>query len=184
MVTPRDTLIHVTSKAPGNEVSEAVDVARNAGASELALLKCTSAYPAPYEDMNIRTIPDLAKRFSVQVGLSDHTMGLGVSISAIALGATIIERHVTLSRNDGGVDSTFSLEPNELTELISECNNAYIALGKISYEKGEIEKAFKKYRRSLFLIKDLPAGHVLTSGDIKSLRPGDGLAPKYLSEII
>lgn len=177
-------LIMSTGMASFAEITEAVKVARDAGVVELALLKCTSAYPAPYEDMNLRTIEHLKTEFSVQAGLSDHTMGIGVAVSAVALGATLIEKHFTLSRSDGGVDSSFSLEPNEFFQLVNECKNAHVSLGRISYEKGELEKTFIQYRRSLFLVNDLPKGHVLCASDVKALRPGDGLAPKYLHEII
>ncbi len=177
-------IIMSTGMASLSDISEAVDVARSAGAISIALLKCTSAYPASYDSMNLRTIPNLEKTFSVQAGLSDHTMGIGVPIAAIALGATIIEKHVTLSRSDGGVDSTFSLEPTELTQLVLESKNAFSALGEITYVKGDIETSFRKYRRSLFISRDLEKGHTLTSKDIISVRPGDGLPPKFIDIIL
>lgn len=172
-------LIMSTGMATIAEIAEAIEVARNAGAQELAILKCTSAYPAPFESMNLRTIPNLAETFSVQAGLSDHSMGIGAPVAATAVGATIIEKHVTLARADGGVDSTFSLEPEELAMLVTETRNAHAAMGEVTYVKGELETSFKKYRRSLFVVKDLPRGHVLTDDDIQALRPGDGLLPKH-----
>lgn len=177
-------MIMSTGMASIDEITEAVNVARDAGAIDLALLKCTSAYPAPYQDMNINTIPDLAKKFNVQTGLSDHTMGIGVSVSSIALGACIIEKHLTLSRDDGGVDSSFSLEPDEFSQLVNECRNAYLALGKVSYENGSPEKLYLQYRRSLFIVNDLEKGHVLCEKDIKALRPGYGLLPKNKKNVL
>ena len=177
-------LIMSTGMASIAEISEAVDVARNAGAKELAILKCTSSYPASYETMNLNTIRNLAETFSVQSGLSDHSMGTAVPIAATALGATIIEKHVTLSRDDGGVDSSFSLEPSELAQLVNDSQNAHLALGEVTYVKGDMETSFKKYRRSLFVVKDLPKGHMLTANDVAALRPGDGLAPKYKNDVL
>ena len=177
-------LIMSTGMATIAEIAEAVDVAREAGATALAVLKCTSAYPAPFETINLRTIANMAETFSIIPGLSDHSMGVGIPVAATALGANIIEKHVTLSRSDGGVDSSFSLEPDELTQLVNETRNAHLALGCVTYVKGELETSFKKYRRSLFIIRDLPAGHVLTCDDVAALRPGDGLAPKFMDVII
>jgi len=177
-------LIMSTGMASVAEIAEAVDVAREAGAESLALLKCTSAYPAPFETMNLRTIANLAETFSVLSGLSDHSMGVAMPVAATALGATIIEKHVTLSRADGGVDSTFSLEPDELAQLVDETRHAHMALGSVTYVKGNLETSFKKYRRSLFIVRDLSAGHVLTSADVVALRPGDGLAPKFRSAVL
>ena len=177
-------MIMSTGMASLRDIAEAVDVAKTAGATSIALLKCTSAYPASYDSMNLRTIPNLEKTFSVQAGLSDHTMGIGVPVAAIALGATIIEKHVTLSRDDGGVDSTFSLEPAELAQLVLESKNAYSALGEITYVKGDVETSFRKYRRSLFISHDLEKGHVLTKDDIIAVRPGDGLAPKFIDMVL
>ncbi len=177
-------LIMSTGMASISEIAEALDVARAAGAKSIALLKCTSAYPAPYDSINLRTIPNLAQTFSVQAGLSDHSMGIGVPVAATALGATIIEKHLTLARADGGVDSEFSLEPHELAQLVTETRNAHMALGAITYVKGDLETSFKKYRRSLFIARDLPKGHVLTINDVAALRPGDGLAPKYKNVIV
>lgn len=177
-------MIMSTGMASLSEISEAVEVARSAGAEELILLKCTSAYPAAPETINLQTLPHLADAFNVQVGLSDHTMGIGVPIAATALGATVIEKHFTLARADGGVDSSFSLEPEELTSLVEDTRKAHAALGEISYVQGDVETSFKKYRRSLFFIRELPAGSRIREEDIQALRPGDGIAPKYLQQII
>ncbi len=176
-------MIMSTGMASLSEISEAVEVARSAGNKELVLLKCTSAYPAAPETINLHTLPHLAEAFDVQVGLSDHTMGIGVPIAATALGATVIEKHFTLARADGGVDSSFSLEPEELAALVDDTRKAHAALGKVSYVQGDVETSFKKYRRSLFFIRDLPAGYRVREDDIKALRPGDGISPKYLQQI-
>mgnify|MGYP006099009069 CR=1 FL=1 len=177
-------LIMSTGMASLEEISEAVEVAKKAGSKELVLLKCTSAYPAPVKSINLSTIRDLEKRFKLHTGLSDHTMGVGVAIAAAAIGASIIEKHFTLARSDGGVDSTFSLEPHELRQLVDETRNAHDAIGKISYLQENLESSFKKYRRSLFFIHDLPKGKIINEDDIKALRPGDGLPPKYKNSII
>jgi pseudaminic acid synthase len=177
-------LIMSTGMASIAEISEAVQVARNHGAKEIVLLKCTSAYPAPPSEINLLTIPHLSQAFDVHVGLSDHTMDVGVSVAATALGATVIEKHFTLARSDGGVDSSFSLEPKELAQLVSETKNAHAALGKVSYVQGDLETSFKKYRRSLFFVKDVAAGHEITADDVQALRPGDGLMPKFKSNVI
>jgi len=177
-------LIMSTGMATITEIAEAVEVARAAGVNNLALLKCTSAYPAPFDTINLKTMPNLSETFSVLSGLSDHSMGTAIPVAATALGATIIEKHVTLSRADGGVDSTFSLEPHELKQLVDDTRNAHSALGCITYVKSDLETSFKKYRRSLFFIKDLPAGHVLGEDDIAALRPGDGLMPKYKNAVL
>lgn len=177
-------IIMSTGMASLSEISEAVQAAREAGAKELILLKCTSAYPASADTINLRTLPHLAQAFDVMVGLSDHTMGVGVPIAATAVGATVIEKHFTLARCDGGVDSSFSLEPDELSQLVTETRNAHLALGEVTYVKGDVETSFKKYRRSLFIVHDLPSGHTITKDDVAARRPGDGLAPKYKSVII
>lgn len=177
-------LIMSTGMASLIEIAEAVQVAREAGAVDIILLKCTSAYPASPADINLATIPHLASAFNVLTGLSDHTMGVGVSVAATALGAVLIEKHFTLARSDGGVDSTFSLEPTELAQLVSETRDAHAALGKVSYVQGDTETSFKKYRRSLFFVKDLPVGSKIKADDVRALRPGDGLPPKFLSSII
>ena len=182
--TTAKPLIMSTGMASIIEIAEAVQVARDSGAKDIILLKCTSAYPAPPEDINLLTIPHLAQTFGVQTGLSDHTMGVGVSVAATALGATVIEKHFTLARSDGGVDSTFSLEPAELNQLVTETRNAHAAMGKVSYVQGDLETSFKKYRRSLFFVRDLAAGQIITNDDVRALRPGDGLPPKCMALVM
>jgi len=177
-------LIISTGMASVEEVSDAVMAAREAKVQGLILLKCTSAYPAPPEMINLQTLPDLAKRFCVLAGLSDHTLGTGVSVAATALGAILIEKHFTLARADGGVDSSFSLEPAELAQLVSATRMAHAALGKVSYVQEDLENSFKRYRRSLFFVRDLPAGSCVGNQDIQALRPGDGLPPKNRPDVI
>lgn len=177
-------LIMSTGMASLAEISEAVQAAREANAEGLILLKCTSAYPAPPEAINLRTIPHMAEAFGVVAGLSDHTVGTGVSVAATALGAAFIEKHFTLARTDGGVDSSFSLEPAELAQLVRESRMVHAALGRICYVHGEVESSFKRYRRSLFFVRDISAGTRITELDIEALRPGDGLPPKYRPAIV
>lgn len=177
-------LIMSTGMASLIEIAEAVQIARDAGAKDIILLKCTSAYPASPADINLATIPHLANAFNVMTGLSDHTMGVGVSVAATALGAVLIEKHFSLARSDGGVDSTFSLEPAELAQLVTEIKNAHAALGKVSYVQGDVETSFKKYRRSLFFVRDVAVGQMITKGDVRALRPGDGVLPKYMESVI
>ena len=177
-------LIMSTGMASLAEIADAVEAARTAGAREIVLLKCTSAYPAPPEEINLRTIPHLAEAFDVVAGLSDHTMGIGVPVAATAIGAAVIEKHFTLARADGGVDASFSLEPSELTQLVEETRKAHAALGKVTYAQGELESSFKRYRRSLFFVRDLPAGAIISAEDIRALRPGDGLPPKFLPSVM
>ncbi len=165
------------------EISEAVDVIKNAGVP-LALLKCTSAYPSPPESMNLRTIPHLAEAFDVPAGLSDHTLGISVPVAAVALGACIIEKHVTLSREDPGPDSAFSLEPDEFERLVNSIRVTERALGKVNYQLSDKEIASKVFRRSLFVVEDIPAGAQFTAENVRSIRPGNGLAPKHLARII
>lgn len=169
-----------TGMADIHELSETVAVLRANGCSELILLKCTSHYPASPVDANLLTIPHLAQLFQCQVGLSDHTTGIGVSVASVALGATVIEKHFVLDRIDGGVDSAFSLEPAEFTLLVQEVERARVALGQVHYGCTPKEIASRKYRRSLYIAKDMKAGEVLTDYNLRSVRPGLGLAPKYL----
>lgn len=167
------------------ETKEAIDTLLNNGCTDLTILKCTSSYPASVENINLLTIPDLQKQFpNCKIGLSDHTMGIGVSIAAIALGACVIEKHFTLSRADGGVDSAFSMEPAEMKQLVEECHNVYKALGKINYELSESEQKSRKFRRSLYVSKDIKKGEKFTSENIRSIRPGYGLHPRYYEEIL
>jgi N-acetylneuraminate synthase len=180
----RKPLFISTGTATLTEIADAVEAAREAGAQGLILLKCTSVYPAPPEEMNLRTIRHMAEAFDVLTGLSDHTLGIGVAIASAAMGAVAIEKHLTLLRGDGGVDSLFSLEPAELMQLVVETRRAHAALGKVAYAAGDREVAFKRYRRSLFFVRDVRAGARIAREDVRALRPGDGLPPKFLEAVI
>jgi N-acetylneuraminate synthase len=177
-------LIISTGMATVAELDETVRAAREAGCKDLVLLKCTSTYPATPENTNILTIPHLRELFECEVGLSDHTMGVGVSVASVALGATIIEKHFTLNRADGGVDSTFSMEPSEMTQLVKETDSAWQALGQVSYGQTSAEKKSLQYRRSLYVVEDIKAGEVLTIENLRAIRPGLGLPPKYLHYVL
>ena len=177
-------MIISTGMATVSELDEAVQTAKDAGCKNLILLKCTSTYPATPENTNLLTIPHMRELFDVQVGISDHTMGTGVSVAAVALGATVIEKHFTLSRSDGGVDSAFSMEPEEMSTLVTESERAWHSMGRISYGPTEKEKASEKFRRSIYVVKDIKAGETLTKDNIKVIRPGYGLAPKYYENLI
>jgi pseudaminic acid synthase len=172
-------MIISTGMATVAEVDETVTAARDAGCKDLVLLKCTSTYPATPENTNILTIPHMKDLFNCQVGLSDHTLGTGVAVASVALGATVIEKHFTLSREDGGVDSAFSMEPEEMKSLVIETERAWQALGKVSYGPTDREKASLKFRRSLYIAKEMKAGETLTKENLRAIRPGYGLAPKY-----
>jgi pseudaminic acid synthase len=176
-------LIISTGMASIAELDDTVKAAREAGCKQLILLKCTSTYPATPINTNILTIPHLRTLFDCEVGLSDHTMGVGVSVASVALGATVIEKHFTLDRSEGGVDSAFSMEPSEMSQLVLESERAWQALGKISYGATESEKKSLQFRRSLYIIRDLKAGHILTSADVRAIRPGLGLAIKYIDTL-
>ena len=165
------------------EISDAVEVVKKAGVP-LALLKCTSAYPSPPESMNLRTIPHLSEAFDVPVGLSDHTLGISVPVAAVALGACIVEKHVTLSRADPGPDSVFSLEPDEFTRLVDSVRVTEKSLGKVNYQLTDKEMASKIFRRSLFVVENVEAGEQFTHWNVRSIRPGHGLAPKHLARVI
>jgi N-acetylneuraminate synthase len=177
-------MIMSTGMASEEEIDEAVSAARDAGCKHLALLHCISSYPAPVEQANLRQIPELARRFDVISGLSDHTMGTTVAVASVALGACVIEKHFTLSRNDKGPDSEFSLEPEEFERLCVETHDAWRALGRVGYERQAAEQASKVFRRSLYFVRDLPAGHVITADDIRRIRPGNGIASKHFDEIV
>lgn len=177
-------LIISTGMATEPEVEETVRVAREAGCGDLILLKCTSAYPASPENSNLLTLRDMRERYGCEVGLSDHTQGIGAAVAAVALGATVIEKHFTLSRSDGGVDSTFSLEPPELGALLVETQRAWQSLGGVSYGPSEEEKKSMVFRRSLYIAKDLEAGEILTTENLRRVRPGLGLAPKYYDSLL
>ncbi|MCC5853779.1 MAG: pseudaminic acid synthase [Alkalimonas sp.] len=169
-----------TGMATPAELAESVEVLRAHGCKHLILLKCTSQYPADPVHANLATLPHLASLFDCQVGLSDHTTGLGVAVASIALGATVVEKHFVLDRSEGGVDAAFSLEPAEFKQLAEECRRAAIAIGKVQYGSTEQEMASRKFRRSLYIAQDMQAGDVLTPENLRSIRPGLGLAPKYL----
>jgi N-acetylneuraminate synthase len=178
-------MIISTGMASVADLDEAVSAARAAGCSDIVLLKCTSTYPASPEHTNIRTIPHLRKLFQTEVGLSDHTMGTGVSVAAVALGATVIEKHFTLARADGGVDSSFSLEPAELESLVTETRRAWQALGTITYGAASVqEQRNMAYRRSLYITRDLKQGDILDSTCLRAIRPGLGLPPKYYDLLV
>lgn len=177
-------VIMSTGMATYEEISEAVDASKKAGASDIALLKCTSAYPAKAEDMNLKTIPHLAESFQVVSGLSDHTLGIAVPVASVALGVSIIEKHFTLSRDNSGPDSAFSLEPHEFKSIVEAIRTAEKALGNINYANTDDEEKSRVFRRSLFAVKDIKQGELLTKDNIRSIRPGQGLMPKYLNDIL
>jgi N-acetylneuraminate synthase len=177
-------LIISTGMASVAELDETVRTARQAGCKDLVLLKCTSTYPATPGNSNLLTIPHLRELFDCEVGLSDHTMGLGVSLASVALGATVIEKHFTLNRADGGVDSTFSMEPAEMAQLVLESERAWQALGQVSYGPTEAEMKSALYRRSLYVVQDLTRGAVLTRDNVRAIRPGLGLPTKYLEVVL
>lgn len=179
VASTKKPMIISTGMANIAELDETVTTAKQAGCEDLILLKCTSTYPATPKNTNILTIPHLKNLFDVQVGLSDHTMGIGVSVASVALGATFIEKHFTLSRADGGVDAAFSMQPEEMKQLVTETERAWQSLGKISYGVTEAEKKSLIYRRSLYIAQDLNKGDILTTENLRRIRPGGGLAPKY-----
>lgn len=166
------------------DIQESVKVLRDNGCKDLILLKCTSTYPATPESTNIYTIPHMSTLFDVQVGLSDHTMGIGVAIASVALGARIIEKHFTLSRAEGGVDSSFSLEPDELKNLVVESERAFLSLGSVNYILSDKEKISLQFKRSLYVVKDVKAGEAFTSENVRSIRPGNGLHTRYYDTVL
>ncbi|MGY5617792.1 pseudaminic acid synthase [Vibrio cincinnatiensis] len=177
-------MIMSTGMANEEEIAEAIQTARENGCKELVVLHCVSGYPAPAEQYNLRTIADMAERFNVLSGLSDHTIDNATAVASVALGACLIEKHVTLDRNGGGPDDSFSLEPHELQALCKDAKTAWAALGKVNYKRTEAEKGNVKFRRSLYIVKDIKAGEVLTEEHVRSIRPGFGLAPKFYDEVI
>jgi N-acetylneuraminate synthase len=177
-------LIVSTGMTSPEEIGEAVQAARAAGSGGVALLHCVSAYPARFEDANLRAIPRLAADYGCVVGLSDHTPGAAAAVTAVALGASIIEKHFTLDRADGGPDAAFSLEPSELKRLVEDCRNAWEALGDASLARAPAEDANKQFRRSLYVVRDVAAGAALTGEDVRSIRPGFGLPPKALPDVL
>jgi len=177
-------LIMSTGMATEAEINDAVQAARTAGCKDLMLLKCTSSYPADPYDSHLKSIPYLQERFQCLVGLSDHTPGIGAAIAAVALGAVAVEKHVTIARKDGGVDSAFSLEPHELESLVTESKMARAALGTVQLGPTEQEKASLQFRRSLYIVRDVAKGARLSTEDVRPIRPGYGLAPKHLEAVI
>ncbi len=177
-------IIASTGMASPDEIQEMVDCIRQNGGGEIVLLKCTSSYPASPKDTNITTIPHMRELFKTQVGLSDHTMGCGVAVASIALGATVIEKHFTLARSDGGVDSAFSLEPHELKALVVETERAWQSLGTVTYGGTSSEKGSKHFRRSIYACSNIKKGEVFTSDNIKVVRPSGGVKPKYFPNLI
>lgn len=177
VATTGKPIVMSTGMASIAELDEAVKAARNNGAEDITLLKCTSCYPSTPKNSNLATIPHLKQMFNCNVGVSDHTLGIGASVAAVTLGATVVEKHFTLSRADGGVDAAFSLEPAEMKQLVVECNNAYEAVGEVKY--GTTSEESLLGRRSLYIVEDMKAGDILTAKNMKSIRPGLGLPPKY-----
>jgi len=177
-------MIMSTGMATAGEIDDAVRAARDAGCTDLMLLKCTSTYPARAENTNIATIPHMRAMFGCEVGLSDHTMGSGVAVAAVALGATLIEKHFTLARADGGVDSAFSMEPHELRQLCDEVENARLALGQVSYGPTPAELRSLAFRRSLYIAVDVKVGDILDETRVRAVRPGFGLPPKFIGSVI
>jgi len=184
VATTGKPIIISTGLATLAEIAEAVAAARGAGCRDLVLLKCTSAYPASPADSHLRTIPHLRTAFGCEVGLSDHTLGVGAALAAVALGATVIEKHVTLRRADGGVDSAFSLEPHELKQLVEDGERARLALGEVRYGPSANEVNSLRFRRSLYVVRDVPRGQVFTRENVRAIRPGLGLPPKHFEQVL
>lgn len=177
-------MIISTGMASVAELDETVSAARKAGCRDLVLLKCTSTYPATPENSNILTIPHMRELFNCQIGLSDHTMGIGVAVASMAMGATVVEKHFTLRRADGGVDSSFSMEPEEMGAVVAECNRAWQALGSISYGPTAAEQVSTTYRRSLYVVEDIGKGEAISKVNMRAIRPGLGLPPKFYEMVL
>lgn len=184
VASTKKPMIISTGMANDEEIQEAIDAARTGGCEHLAILRCVSGYPAPAEDYNLHTIPDMMRRFGVQVGLSDHTLDNTTAVASVALGATIIEKHFTLNRAGGGPDDSFSLEPQDLAELCCSSKTAWSALGKIDYGRKSSEQGNAQFRRSLYFVKSLKAGDVIDKTCIRSVRPGFGLPPKFYEQVL
>src|SRR5690606_11678063 len=170
--------------ADAEEINEAIDAAREGGCKELAILHCVSGYPAPAADYNLRTIPDMIRRFGLVTGLSDHTLDNTTAIVSVAMGAAIIEKHFTLNRRGGGPDDSFSLEPDELAALCRDSKTAWTALGQVDYARKPSEQGNVKFRRSLYFVRDLKEGDVITEDAVRCVRPGFGMAPRYLQHVL
>ena len=177
-------MIISTGMANKEEIAEAIKTARDNGCEELVVLHCVSGYPAPAEQYNLKTIADITERFDVLSGLSDHTIDNATAIASVTLGACLIEKHVTMDRSGGGADDSFSLEPHELTALCKDTKTAWQAMGQVNYERTEAEKGNVKFRRSLYVVKDIKEGEVLTADNVRSIRPGFGLAPKHYDAVL
>ncbi len=177
-------MILSTGMADEKEIQEAIDVAREGGCKEIAILHCVSGYPAPAEDYNLRVIPDMIQRFGLVTGLSDHTLDNTTAIVSIAMGASMLEKHFTLDRNGGGPDDSFSLEPEQLKQLCEQSRVAWESLGRVNYERKKSEQENAKFRRSLYVVKDIKAGEIITKENVKSIRPGFGLAPKFYEQVM
>lgn len=177
-------MIISTGMANEEEIAEAIKAAKGNGCEELVVLHCVSGYPAPAEQYNLKTIADISERFDVLSGLSDHTIDNATAVASVVLGACLIEKHVTMDRNGGGADDSFSLEPRELQALCKDTKTAWQAMGKVNYERTEAEKGNVKFRRSLYVVKDIKSGEVLTEENVRSIRPGFGLAPKFYEEVL
>jgi len=184
VASTRKPMIISTGMANLEEIAEAVDAARAGGCENLILLHCISSYPAPVEQSNLTTISDMRNRFGVDVGLSDHTLGTTVSVASVALGVCVIEKHVTLDRNDKGPDSEFSLEPHELKRLCQDAKDAWLSLGSAGYERKVAEESSLKFRRSIYVVKDMKAGETFTKDHIRRIRPGFGMKPKYYEQVL
>lgn len=184
VASKREPMIISTGVATLSDIEEIVNACKKLGNNQIALLKCTSVYPTPLEEVNLRTIPNLAETFKTVVGLSDHTLGISVPIASIALGASIVEKHFTLDRSLGGLDAAFSLEPKEFKEMVKAVREVEKALGEVSYELTEKMKKSREHSRSLFVVKDIKGGEIFTEENVRSIRPGYGLPPKYLKDIL
>ncbi|MDO6678417.1 pseudaminic acid synthase [Shewanella sp. 4_MG-2023] len=177
-------MIMSTGMANKDEIQEAIDTAYQNGCKELVILHCVSGYPTPAEQYNLRTITDIGQRFNVLSGLSDHTIDNATAVASVVLGACLIEKHFTLDRNGGGVDDSFSIEPLELAQLCKDSKTAWQAMGQVNYERTEAEKGNVKFRRSLYVVKDIKAGEMFTAENVRSIRPGFGLAPKHYEQVL